>query len=102
MVQVYNTIILSTKYVKPFPEVQAVNEYDKYLWTIVHDLGIQLKSTAHCTAVHCIRQGKFGVDLALLRKFWQLEYAVNNINQCQQIMEEDESLLRPESAVLSL
>lgn len=82
-------------------EVQAVNEYDKYLWTLVHDLGVQLKTSAHCTGLQCIRQGKFTVDLALLRKHWQLEPIIDNMDRCRQILEDNEVLLRPISAQLS-
>ncbi|KAJ8734442.1 hypothetical protein PYW08_013692 [Mythimna loreyi] len=83
-------------------EIQSVNEYDKYLWTLVHDLGVQLKSTAYCTAVQCIRQGKFDVDLALLRKHWTLEHIADNMNMCQDILDANERLLKPESAILSV
>lgn len=82
-------------------EIQAVNEYDQYLWTLVHDLGVQLKTTAHCTAVLCIRQGKFDVQLALLRKHWQLEHIINNIQQCSQLLDDNEDLLYPKSAHLA-
>ncbi|KAG6457744.1 mitochondrial mRNA pseudouridine synthase Trub2 [Manduca sexta] len=83
-------------------EIQAVNEYDKYLWTLVHDLGVQLKTSAYCTGVQCIRQGKFNLEMSLLRKHWQLEHIVDNMDKCRQLLEENEKLLRPESAVLSL
>ncbi|XP_026727474.1 mitochondrial mRNA pseudouridine synthase Trub2 [Trichoplusia ni] len=82
-------------------EIQSVNEYEKYLWTLVHDIGVQLRSTAHCIGVNCIRQGKFDLELALLRKHWQLEYIADNMNQCSQLLEENEHLLQPESAVLT-
>ncbi|KAL4713578.1 hypothetical protein ACJJTC_006166 [Scirpophaga incertulas] len=82
-------------------EVQAVNEYEKYLWTLIHDLGIQLKTAAHCTGVQCIRQGKFDVSLALLRKHWKLEHFIDNMDQCRIVLEEHEQLMRPESAILS-
>lgn len=84
------------------PEVQATNEYDKYLWTLIHDLGVQLKSSAHCTGVHCIRQGKFDLNIALLRKHWQLEHIVDNMDRCRQILEENVYLMKPEAAMLSL
>ncbi|XP_045760532.1 mitochondrial mRNA pseudouridine synthase Trub2 [Maniola jurtina] len=83
-------------------EIQSVNEYDKYLWTLVHDLGVQLKTVAHCTGVQCIRQGKFDLRLALLRKHWQMEHLLNNMDECRQILEENEHLLKPKSAQLSV
>lgn len=85
-----------------FAEIQAVNENEKYLWTLVHDLGVQLKTSAHCTGVQCIRQGKFDLDLALLRKHWQLEHIIENMDRCRQILEENERLIKPQSALLSV
>ncbi|KAI5637361.1 putative tRNA pseudouridine synthase 2 [Phthorimaea operculella] len=81
-------------------EIQSVNEYEKYLWTLIHDLGVQLKASAHCTAVQCIRQGRFTLDHALLRKHWQLEHIVENMDACRQMMEEYEDILKPDSAHL--
>lgn len=78
-----------------------MNEYEKYLWTLVHDIGVQLRSTAHCVGVNCIRQGKFDLELALLRKHWSLEHIADNMNQCSKLLEENEHLLQPESAVLT-
>ncbi|XP_034841543.1 pseudouridylate synthase TRUB2, mitochondrial [Maniola hyperantus] len=83
-------------------EIQCVNEYDKYLWTLVHDLGVQLKTVAYCTGVQCIRQGKFDLRLALLRKHWQMDHLLNNMDECRQILEQNEHLLKPKSAQLSI
>ncbi|CAH0405669.1 unnamed protein product [Chilo suppressalis] len=83
-------------------EIQATNEYDKYLWTLIHDLGVQLKTSAYCTGVQCIRQGKFDLKLALLRKHWQLQYIIQNMDKCRSIMEENSLLLKPKSASLAL
>ncbi|CAG9575340.1 unnamed protein product [Danaus chrysippus] len=83
-------------------EIQSVNEYDKYLWTLVHDLGIQLKTAAHCTGLQCVRQGRFNLELALLRKHWQLNHILNNMDQCRQLLEENENLLKPKSAHLTV
>lgn len=85
-----------------FSEIQSVNEYDQYLWTLIHDLGVQLKTVAYCTGVQCIRQGKFDLQLALLRKHWQMEHILDNMDQCRQLLEENEHLLKPESAKLSI
>lgn len=82
--------------------MQATNEYDQYLWTLVHDLGRQLKSSAHCTGVQCIRQGKFDVNIALLRKHWQLEHIAENMDRCRQVLEENDRLMKPKTALLSV
>ncbi|XP_014355325.2 mitochondrial mRNA pseudouridine synthase Trub2 [Papilio machaon] len=83
-------------------EVQAVNEYEKYLWTLIHDLGVQLKTSAYCTGLQCIRQGKFTLDKALLRKHWQLDHLIDNMDSCRELIEENEHLIRPRSAHLSV
>lgn len=83
-------------------EIQSVNEYDKYLWTLVHDLGVQLKTAAHCVGVQCIRQGKFDLSYALLRKHWQLEHFMDNMLKCQQLLEDNEQLLTPTFAKLTV
>ncbi|XP_013187947.2 pseudouridylate synthase TRUB2, mitochondrial [Amyelois transitella] len=82
-------------------EIQAVNEYDRYLWTIVHDMAVQLKTAAHCTGLQCIRQGRFTTDMALLRKHWQLPHILDNMDMCHQLIEEHEDILQPQTAMLS-
>ncbi|CAF4838119.1 unnamed protein product [Pieris macdunnoughi] len=81
-------------------EIQSVNEYDKYLWTLIHDLGVQLKSSAYCTGVQCIRQGKFNLEHALLRKHWKLQHIIDNMDLCRQILEENEQMLLQRSTHL--
>lgn len=97
-----NKLIVKFNLVSYFTEVQAVNEYEKYLWTLIHDLGVQLKTSAHCTGLQCIRQGKFTLDKALLRKHWQLDHIIDNMDSCRELMEENEQLLHPKSAHLSV
>ncbi|XP_022113066.2 mitochondrial mRNA pseudouridine synthase TRUB2 isoform X2 [Pieris rapae] len=81
-------------------EIQSVNEYEKYLWTIIHDVGVQLKSSAYCTGVQCIRQGKFNLEHALLRKHWKLQHIIDNMDLCRRILEENEQMLLQRSTHL--
>ncbi|GBP84722.1 Mitochondrial mRNA pseudouridine synthase TRUB2 [Eumeta japonica] len=81
-------------------EIQAINENEMYLWTLISDLGIQLKTAAHCTGVQCIRQGKFNLEMALLRKHWQLQNIIDNIERCEKLLNENRRLLQPISAAL--
>ncbi|XP_063394338.1 pseudouridylate synthase TRUB2, mitochondrial [Cydia fagiglandana] len=83
-------------------EIQSVNEYDKYFWTLVHDLGVQLKTSAHCTGVQCVRQGKFDLSNALLRKHWTLPHIASNMDECRQLLEASIGLAAPESARLTV
>lgn len=51
-------------------EVQCINETQKYLRKVVHDIGLELRSTAVCTGVRRTRDGPFTVQDALGRHQW--------------------------------
>ncbi|XP_052037984.1 pseudouridylate synthase TRUB2, mitochondrial [Apodemus sylvaticus] len=53
-------------------EVQCVHETQQQLRKLVHEIGLELKSTAVCTQVRRTRDGLFGLDDALLRTQWDL------------------------------
>ncbi|XP_014426984.1 pseudouridylate synthase TRUB2, mitochondrial isoform X1 [Pelodiscus sinensis] len=53
-------------------EIQCLHETQKYLRKVVHEIGLELKSTAVCTQVRRIRDGFFTLDSALLRTHWNL------------------------------
>ncbi|KAK8750043.1 hypothetical protein OTU49_015209 [Cherax quadricarinatus] len=63
-------------------EVLCINETCDYLKLLIHDLGLQLKTSAVCTQVRCIRHGPWTLHHALLRKHWSLEHIINNIGVC--------------------
>lgn len=71
-----------------------------YLKMLVHEIGVKMHSTAHCTGIQCIRHGLFTLDHALLRKHWTLQNIINSIEQCSKILEENHYLLYQESASL--
>ncbi|GAB1286164.1 Mitochondrial mRNA pseudouridine synthase Trub2 [Apodemus speciosus] len=54
------------------PKVQCVHETQQQLRKLVHEVGLELKSTAICTQVRRTRDGFFGLDDALLRTQWDL------------------------------
>ncbi|KYO23227.1 putative tRNA pseudouridine synthase 2 [Alligator mississippiensis] len=54
-------------------EIQCLNETQQYLRKIVHEIGLELKSTAVCTQVRRTRDGFFTLDKALLRTHWDME-----------------------------
>lgn len=66
-------------------EVHAINEYEEYLHALIHDIGMQLKSTAHCVGVQCIRHNFLTVENALLKKHWKLQYILDNISENHKI-----------------
>ena len=65
-----------------FLEIHCINEKEDYLTTLVHDLGLTLKTNAVCQQIRCIRYGCFTVDDALLRKHWSLDYLPDHMSLC--------------------
>lgn len=53
-----------------FTEVQCLNETQKYLRKVVHEVGLELRSTAVCRGVRRTRDGPFTVQDALIRHRW--------------------------------
>ncbi|XP_049630197.1 pseudouridylate synthase TRUB2, mitochondrial isoform X1 [Suncus etruscus] len=53
-------------------EVQCMHETQKELRRLVHELGLELKSSAVCTQVRRTRDGCFTLAQALLRSHWDL------------------------------
>nr|CAG4649549.1 EOG090X0AGI [Scapholeberis mucronata] len=63
-------------------EIHIINENEKYFATLVHDLGLTLKSSAVCRQIRCIRYGCFTVQDALLQKHWSLKFFPDNMSLC--------------------
>lgn len=53
-------------------EVQCMHETQQQLRRLVHEIGLELKTTAVCMQVRRTRDGFFGLDDALLRTQWDL------------------------------
>ncbi|XP_078082839.1 pseudouridylate synthase TRUB2, mitochondrial [Mustelus asterias] len=53
-------------------EIQCLHETQQYLRKIVHEIGLELKSSAVCTHVRRTRDGIFSVEDALIRTRWDL------------------------------
>lgn len=81
-------------------EVHAANESESFLATLINEMGIELKSVAHCTALRCIRHGKFGVENALLRHAWNLPGIVRNLREQKEILTQFPYLLKQDKAEL--
>ncbi|XP_042642645.1 mitochondrial mRNA pseudouridine synthase TRUB2 isoform X2 [Tyto alba] len=64
-------------------EIHCVHETQQYVRKIVHEIGLELKSSAVCTQVRRIRDGVFTLDDALLRTQWNLQSIQNAIWDCQ-------------------
>ncbi|XP_037946955.1 mitochondrial mRNA pseudouridine synthase Trub2-like [Teleopsis dalmanni] len=74
-------------------EVHAINENENYLATLVHEMGIELRSVAHCTGIRCIRHGQFSADTALLRHGWTLAGVMKSLREQKKVLEEHPYLL---------
>lgn len=53
-------------------EMQCVNETQRFLRRVVHEVGLELRSTAVCTGVRRTRDGPFTLQAALTHKHWTL------------------------------
>lgn len=51
-------------------EARCVNETQRYLRKLVHEVGLELRSSAVCTGVRRTRDGTFGLQEALTRQHW--------------------------------
>ncbi|KAH9530122.1 TruB pseudouridylate synthase (N terminal domain) [Dermatophagoides farinae] len=71
-------------------QVQCQNENEHFLAELVNEIGIALKSCARCTGIRLIQYGPFTIEQALLQKHWTLENLIENIHECQRILNEYE------------
>uniref|UniRef100_A0A8D0HD52 TruB pseudouridine synthase family member 2 n=1 Tax=Sphenodon punctatus TaxID=8508 RepID=A0A8D0HD52_SPHPU len=62
-------------------EIQCMNENQQYLRRLVHEIGLELKSSAVCTRIRRTRDGVFTVEDALLRTQWNLQNVQNAIDE---------------------
>jgi len=67
-------------------EVHAVNETCTYLAKLVHEVGLELRSSAVCTALRRLRYGKFTPQHALLTKHCRARAIVDNIAFCRPLL----------------
>ncbi|XP_011685358.1 PREDICTED: probable tRNA pseudouridine synthase 2 [Wasmannia auropunctata] len=82
-------------------EIVCINENDMYLKTLVHELGMQLHSVATCTQIQCFRYALFDLNLAILKKHWELGNFCDNIEKCNTIINENMYLLDQDSPILT-
>lgn len=62
-------------------EVQCLNETQKYLRKIVHEVGLELRSTAVCKGVRRTRDGLFTLQDALTHNHWTAADVMQAIQQ---------------------
>lgn len=81
-------------------EIHAINENEDYLATLIHEMGIELRTVAHCQAIRCLRHGKFGIEDSLLRHGWNLAGVIKNMREQKQIIKEHPYLLQQDKIEL--
>lgn len=81
-------------------EVHAINEDEAYLCQLVQEIGLQLHSVAHCTAIRCVRHGQFTVDDAVLRSHWNVQGVVDSMARCRKVLAQHPDMLRQTEATL--
>ncbi|KAM9361891.1 pseudouridylate synthase TRUB2, mitochondrial [Symphorus nematophorus] len=62
-------------------EVRCLNETQKYLRKVVHEIGLELRSTAVCKGVRRTRDGPFTLQDALTRHHWTASDVMQAIRQ---------------------
>ncbi|CAK9812699.1 Pseudouridylate synthase TRUB2, mitochondrial [Anthophora quadrimaculata] len=82
-------------------EIVCTQEYDMYLKTVIHDIGMKLHTNATCIQIQCVQDGVFNINDALLPKHWTLDNIVHNMQICQDVINKNPNLLKPESAALA-
>lgn len=87
-------------------EVQCLNETQKYLRKVVHEIGLELHSTAACRGVRRIRDGSFTLQDALTHHHWTASDVMQAIRQyhsskkkkCSRTQIKDPALQPPEES----
>jgi len=64
-------------------EIHATNETCTYLMKLVHEIGLELRSSAVCTALRRLRYGHFTLSHALLTKHCDARSLAENIEFCR-------------------
>lgn len=82
-------------------EVHATNESEAYLGILIHEIGLHLKTVAHCTQLRCIRNSYFTLEDSLVRPFWNLQSILSSLSKCNQIIKNHPEILHQEIPELS-
>lgn len=90
-----------TSFFSLFSEIHAMNESEAYLGTLIHEIGIDLKSVAHCTQIRCIRQAHFSLEDTLVRRHWDVESILTNITRCRKILMKNPEMLQQNQPFLN-
>lgn len=81
-------------------EIVCIHEDEMYLKSIIHELGLELHSTATCAQIHCFQYGVFNLEHALLSSSWNMKSILDSIESCDKLLTENRYLLEQESPTL--
>lgn len=81
-------------------EMHTVNETEAYLGNLMHEIGLTLKSVAHCVGIRCIRHGHFELKDSLLRKDWNLQCMLHSMAQSNKLLKQHPEMLQQSSSEL--
>jgi len=74
-------------------EIHAIDEPTWYLMKVIHEIGLEARSTAVCTGVRRLRYGPFELVHSLLMKHCDAPTIIDNIRLCRSFVS-DEYLVR--------
>lgn len=77
-------------------EIHAMNASEAYLCGLICEIGMKLRSVAHCRQLRCTRYGYFTFEDSLLRAKWRPENILENMALCTKIIDENQSMLADE------
>lgn len=81
-------------------EITCINEYEHYLKSLIHEIGLALHTVATCTQIQCFKVGLFDLQHALLSKNWDVESIINNMQICGEILKKNVYLLEQTNSTL--
>jgi len=67
-------------------EIHAVNESCVYLMKLIHDIGLELRSSAVCSGLRRLRYGQFTLVHALLTKHCDARSIAENMDFCRRLV----------------
>lgn len=82
-------------------ELHTINENEQYMFELIHEIGLQLHTVAHCTSLRCIRYGQFNVNDSLLRGNWTLQSVLSNMQLCRNLLEKYPNMYEQKNVQLS-
>lgn len=81
-------------------EIFTINETEDYLARLIHEIGLSLRTHAHCVKLRCVKHGIFTVDDALVRERWNLQEIVSNMALCNKKLKLQPDMLKQVSPSL--